>query len=84
MALAATAVALTTGTANAETRDPCQDLRNQARLNSDIANGFSALGNTLLNLGYYDLATDTFDQMSYFIYAAELYVKDARDLGCGG
>jgi hypothetical protein len=54
--LAASALALTGGTARAATDDPCQDLRNQQRVHQNIAEGWWNLANAMDAVGAPTLA----------------------------
>ena len=75
-------LAFTAGAARAETRDPCADLAHKARVHLDMARGWNALGNTLIDIGFYSNASDAFAAGDYFSTAAEVYLSDARALDC--
>ena len=61
-ALVTPTVGVTTPTANAMEKNPCQDYHlKQASVHADLATAFSDLGQMWLDLGYTDLALDAFD-----------------------
>jgi hypothetical protein len=75
-ALALPTVGIQARTASAVPRDPCQDYLNQARLNIAIAQQWTALGQTCLNIGWIDQALDASTNAEVFQGFAEAYMTE--------
>jgi hypothetical protein len=67
-------------TARAETQDPCQDARNHARVERDIAQGFGALSWTLGGIGFSDLGWQYYSRSSAHNLAAQYWTNLAIQL----
>lgn len=70
------------GTVDAETRNPCSDLLNQARVSLQMATWYGASGSMLLDMGAIDAANDHFYISQYFSAASGVYLSDYENLGC--
>jgi hypothetical protein len=68
------------GTAQAEIQDPCQDARNHARVERDIAQGFGALSWTLGGIGFSDLGMHYYSVSSAHSLAAQYWTNLAIQL----